>query len=224
MTKNILGSFLLVLLIAGCSLTPATTTDNEISGPTVEPVVLPSGSVLFQDSFDNPGSGWRRLNNPDGIMDYNDGVYRMLVTDANTSLWSTPGKTFNDARIEADVVTLGGPETNRAGLVCRVSGFDWYFFIITSNGYYAIGKTVNRQSTLLGQNAFAQSNTIKTGLAINHLRADCQGSQLSFYVNGFLVAQVNDATLASGQVGVTAGSFEEGGVDVVFDEFIVLQP
>lgn len=222
MTKKFFSAILLLILLTGCSLTPVT--GNEISGPTVEPAVPASGTVLLQDSFDNAASGWDHANDFSGIMDYDNGVYRIQVNMGNTNMWATPSRTFTDARIEVDVVKIGGPETNRAGIVCRVNGYDLYFFIITNNGYYAVGKTINRQSTLLGQTAFAQSNAIKTGLAINHLRADCAGPTLSFYVNGFLVSQVNDSTLKTGEVGVTVGTFDEAGVDMVFDEFIVLQP
>lgn len=222
MTKKFFSAILLLILITGCSLTA--NTGNEISGPTVESPVPASGTVLFQDNFDNPSSDWDHTNDFSGIMDYDNGTYRIQVNMGNTNMWATPSQTFSDTRIEVDVVKIGGPDTNRAGIVCRVNGFDLYFFIITNNGYYAIGKTINRQSTLLGQTAFAQSNAIKTGLAINHLRADCAGSTLSFYVNGFLVAQVNDSTLKTGGVGVTVGTFDEAGVDMVFDEFIVLQP
>ena len=222
MTKKLFSAILLIVLITGCSFLPAT--GNEISGPTVEPPIPPSGSVLFQDDFSSAASGWERVNDFSGIMDYDNGVYRIKVNMGNTNMWATPGKTFNDARIEVDVVKIGGPDTNRAGIVCRVNGNDLYFFIITNNGYYAVGKTINRQSTLLGQTAFAQSSVIKTDLAINHLRADCAGSTLSFYVNGFLVSQVIDSTLTGGDVGLMVGTFDEASVDMVFDEFFVLQP
>ena len=222
MNKNFFSAILLIILATGCSLAP--TIGDEISGPTVESPVPPSGYVLFQDDFASAVSGWERVNDFSGIMDYDNGVYRIQVNSGNTNMWATPGKTFNDARIEVDVVKIGGPETNRAGIVCRVNGDDLYFFIITNDGYYGVGKTVNRQSTLLGQTAFAQSSAIKTGLNINHLRADCAGPTLSFYVNGFLVSQVIDSTLTSGEVGLTVGTFDETGVDMVFDEFIILQP
>ena len=68
------------------------------------------------------------------------------------------------------------------------------------------------------------SANINMGMAINHLRADCIGNTLTFYVNGFPISQVNDATLTSGEVGLLAGTFDEGGVDIIFDQFIVLQP
>ena len=222
MNKKLLSAILLLLFATGCSLAP--TTGGEISGPTVEPPIPASGTVLFQDDFANFASGWEHVNSAEGLMDYDNGVYRIQVNKGNTNMWATPGKTFNDARIEVDVVKIGGPDTNRAGIVCRVNGNDLYFFIITNDGYYGVGKTVNRNSTLLGQTAFAQSSAIKTGLAINHLRADCAGPTLSFYVNGFLVSQVIDSTLTSGEVGVTVGTFDDANVDMVFDEFFVLQP
>jgi hypothetical protein len=70
----------------------------------------------------------------------------------------------------------------------------------------------------------ALSTNIRTGMAVNHLRADCVGTTLTFFINGFPVAQVNDPVLASGDVGLLAGAFEEGGADIVFDKFIVMQP
>ncbi|NJN80226.1 MAG: hypothetical protein HC797_07025, partial [Anaerolineales bacterium] len=44
------------------------------------------------------------------------------------------------------------------------------------------------------------------------------------YVNGFQVAQAQDSTLTSGDVGILAGTFDTPGVDIVFDNFVVLQP
>jgi len=221
MTKKLFFTSLVLLLVTGCAFLP---TGNEISGPTVEPPIPVSGSVLFQDKFDNPASGWEHVNDTSGIMDYDNGVYRIVVKLGNMNAWATPGKSYRDARIEVDAVKIGGPDSNRAGIACRVNGNDLYFFVISNDGYYGIGRTVGGQSVLLGQTAFAQSSAIKPGLAINHLRADCVGSTLSFYVNGFLVAQAIDTTLTGGEVGLIAGSFSEPNVDIVFDEFIVIQP
>ena len=221
MNTKLVSAILLLVLAAGCTTPPI---GSEISGPTVEVPVPASGTVLFQDDFSNPASGWDHITDFNGIMDYDGGIYRMLIQEANINFWATPGKIFNDARIEVDVAKLSGPDSNRAGIVCRVKGEDLYFFVITNDGYYGVGRTVNKQSVLLGQSAMAQSNAIKPGLVINHLRADCTGSTLSFYVNGFLVSQVNDTTLTSGEVGVIAGTFGEPNVDMVFDQFIVLQP
>jgi hypothetical protein len=53
---------------------------------------------------------------------------------------------------------------------------------------------------------------------------DCTGAQLTGYVNDVQVASVRDETLQDGEVGVLAGTFDESGADIVFDNFVVLQP
>ena len=211
-----------ILLLASCSFT------DGISGPTVEPPVPASGTVLFQDDFSNPISGWKHFSAPGGMMDYDSGVYRFIVLDAPYHYWSTPGRKFTDTRVEVDVAKLEGPESNRAGIICRLQNIEgyphFYFFVISSDGYYAIGRTDNMANVLLGQDQLMYSAYINTGLALNHLRADCAANMLSFYVNGFLISQVTDSALANGEVGLVAGTFEQGGVDIIFDQFIVLQP
>jgi hypothetical protein len=65
---------------------------------------------------------------------------------------------------------------------------------------------------------------VKGGSRLNHLRFDCVDSTLTLYVNGYQAATVEDDRLASGDVGLIAGSLEQGGVEVAFDEFVVFEP
>lgn len=183
-----------------------------------------SGSILFQDDFSDLVSGWDHVSTPGGMMDYDNGVYRFLISTPHFNYWSTPGKTYTDVRIEVDLAKLDGPDSNRAGIVCRLAGEQFYFFVVSSDGYYAVGRTNGLESILLGQEQMMMSSNINTGMALNHLRADCVGDQLTFYINGFPVSQVTDATLTGGEVGLLAGTFDEGGVDVIFDQFFVMQP
>jgi hypothetical protein len=157
-------------------------------------------------------------------MDYDGGAYRMQVNALQVNLWSTPHKDFKDTRLEVDAGKLGGPDENRIGLICRSDGQSYYFFMISSDGYYAVGLFQNRRATLLGQSAMQPSTAIKTGAAMNHLRADCTGHDLTGYVNGVQVASAKDPTLAHGDVGLLAGAFGTPGVDIVFDNFAVWQP
>ena len=195
-----------------------------LSGQTKDPAVPASGSILFQEDFSDLASGWDHISSPGGTMDYDGGVYRFLISTPHFNYWSTPGKTYSDSRIEVDVAKLDGPDSNRAGIVCRLNGEQFYFFVISSDGYYAVGRTNGLESILLGQDQMMLSTNINTGVALNHLRADCVGEQLTFYVNGFPVSQISDPTLTSGEAGLLAGTFDEGGVDIVFDQFIVMQP
>jgi hypothetical protein len=216
MNRFVLSLSLLISISLACAL-PS-------NAPILETPAKPSGTVLFQDDFSKPTTGWDRLQATEGIMDYDGGGYRMLVNSLQMNFWSTPRLDLSDARIEVDSGKLAGPDENRIGLVCRFNGTDYYFFLISSDGFYGIGVFTGGKGVLLGQSEMQASSNIKVGLAVNHLRADCVGNTLTFYVNGFQVAQAQDATLAKGDVGLLAGTFGTPGVDVVFDNFVVLQP
>ena len=171
-----------------------------------------------------PTSGWDRSKQAEGTMDYFGGGYRILVNALQTNFWSTPHKDFADVRIEVDAGKLAGPDQNRIGVFCRYTASDYYFFIITSDGYYAVGIFTKGQAVLLGQEQMQSSDKIIKGMAVNHLRADCNGDTLTFFVNGVQLAQVHDKNLMHGDFGLLAGTFDKPGVDIIFDNFIVLKP
>lgn len=213
MNRLFLFALICIFLFSACSALPTQT-----------PQTLAPGSVLFQDDFASATTGWDRMLVNEGVMDYDGGGYRMMVNALQTNFWSTPSKNFTDVRLEVDAGKLAGPDENRIGLLCRFNGKDYYFFIITSDGFYGVGLFKDGQAVLLGQSEMLSSSNINKGLAINHLRADCAGQTLTFYVNGFQIAQAQDATLTSGDVGIIAGTFATPGVDIIFDNFVVLQP
>ena len=188
----------------------------------VAPAAKP-GDILYQEEFEDNTTGWDRVANEHGIMDYDSGGYRFLVKQADYNLWSTPEKNFKDVRVEADVFRLNGADENRTGLMCRYQNGDYYFFIISNDGYYGVGKYIGGQVLLLGQTSMQPSEFIEKE-AVNHLRADCIGDTLTFYVNFNQVAAVKDADFPNGDVGMLAGAFAQSGVDVLFDHFVVIQP
>ncbi len=181
------------------------------------------GEILYHEEFTDNTSGWDRIANDGGIMDYDSGGYRILVRQPKLNFWATPEKNFGDVRVEADVTKLNGPDENRAGLLCRYQNGDYYFFIISNDGFYAIGKFIGGQTLLLGQEQMQTSEFILPN-SMNHLRADCIGNTLTFYVNFGQVASIQDSDFQNGDVGVLAGSFTQPGVDVLFQNFVVIQP
>ena len=161
----------------------------------------------------------------DGISDYADGNFRIFVNEPNFDYWSVPNLDFKNTRIEVDTVKQSGPEINRFGLICRYQDeLNFYFFIASSDGYYGVGKVKGDQLSLIGMDAMLPSSAILPGSGLNHLRADCIDNQLTFFINGQLVAQVFDSDFPTGDVGFLAGTFNETGVDVIFDNFVVVKP
>lgn len=184
-----------------------------------------SGQVLFQDDFSDPSSGWNRVTTTKGQTDYADGVYRIFVNEPNLDIWSKPGRNFSDVRIEVDALKVGGERDNRFGIICRaVSADSFYTFIVSSDGYYGIGKIKGQDYHLIGMDALQPSKAIRLGTALNRLRADCVADRLTLYVNGEKLVEVQDTEFASGDVGLIAGTYQSAGTDIRFDNFIVYQP
>jgi len=197
-----------------------------VTGPSAEDhAALPTGEVLFKDDFSNPDSGWGRVVAENGVTDYVNGAYRIFVNETNTDTWANPELTFGDVKIEVEATKNGGPYDNDFGVMCRYQNLNqYYFFIISSDGYYGIGKVNHEQQELLGADSLQPSEIIRQGNATNQIQADCIGDELSLTVNGEKLFSVRDADFTSGDVGLIAGTFDEPGTDIYFDNFLVLKP
>ena len=214
-------SLILFIFVLGIASLACQFSSPLVSTPTPPPQ---PGETLFYDDFTNPATGWDHFSSAEGTMDYDGSGYRFLVNALQANFWSTPGKSFRDVRMEVDVAKLSGPDENRIGLICRFVENNYYFFMVSSDGYYTIGKYIGGNAIQLGQSEMQFNEAIHTGLAVNHLRADCTGSTLIFFVNGTPVAKAEDSDLTEGDVGLLVGTFAQPGVDVIFDNFVVLQP
>jgi len=187
--------------------------------------LVTSGSVLYQDIFSNPQSGWGELSAASGTADYLNGAYHIVVNQPQVNLWTHPGMNFSNVHEEVSLMTPSGPLANRMGLICRLKDEkNFYFFVISADGYYGIGKTKDGQTNLLNGDKMQPSDSILTGSQINRIRADCVGNVLMLYVNDTFVTSVKDDDFSSGDVGILAGTFDQPGADVYFDNFLVLKP
>ena len=208
--------FIVMLFIAGCSLSE--------QGTTLVKTVSP-GTILFADDFSNKSGGWGLWNQGNAVVDYREGGLRILVQEKQYDFWSVAGRSFKDVQIEVDLIKLGGPDDNDFGLICRFQDQNnFYIFLISSDGYYGIAKVKDGQYSLIGADQLQYHNAIAHGAASNHLRADCAGPALRLYVNGQKLQDVQDLTFTSGDVGLMAGSYDEPGVDILFHNFVVKQP
>ncbi len=183
------------------------------------------GNVLFQDDFSDTSSGWDRVSVEDGVTDYADGAYRIFVNTSDSDVWANPGLKFDDVYVEVDATKIGGADDNDYGVICRYQdGDNFYFFVISSDGYYGVGKVLQGEQQLIGVESMPPSEVIKKGNVTNRLRAGCVGSKLSLAINDEPLAEYDDTDFTSGDVGLVAGSFSDAGVDIHFDNFVVLKP
>ena len=196
-----------------------------LQGEAQQEVVNEAG-LLFFDDFENPDNGWFSNGDAALVAEYEEGGYRLMHPQANAAGWALPGRLFTDVRIEASAEKLGGDDDNFFGLMCRVQGTtasaNFYILMISSDGYYGIGKRVGGGNlVLIGADKMQASNAINTGEASNQIRAECDEDRLALYVNGELIAEEYDEELDTGQIGLMVGTFDQGGTDVRFDDLAV---
>jgi hypothetical protein len=185
-------------------------------------------SVLFQDNFDNPRSGWGTDQRERFERGYDEGEYFIELKGPRWFAWAHPGRQFDDVSVEVDVYLASGSQDSHFGVLCRhVNLGNFYYFAISPDGYYAIFRRVDSGDleVLTGDGGgMTFSPAIRTGGQTNHVLAVCQGSELKLYVNSELLEAVTDDTYTRGAVGVGAGSGREGGVLVRLDNFLVTRP
>jgi hypothetical protein len=181
--------------------------------------------MLYQDDFSNPDNGWATSAKLPDMAAVSDGVFRIRVDQANTDAWSTPGLQLNDVRVEVDAIKVAGDRNNRFGLLCRMNAASrFYVFLISSDGYYGIGKIDGNSYRLLGSESMLPSDKIPQGSAYLRLRADCVKDRLVLYVNGEKIAEARDSAYTGGDVGIIAGAYNTPGTDILFDNFTVYKP
>ena len=206
-------SFIVILLLTACQ--PGTVATNS-SGEK-----LP----LFMDDFSDHDNGWKLLVSPQGIVQYDGDSLRILVNEVNTDYYTTQDFSLTDSILDIDASYVSGPSNNLFGLICRAQDKqNYYSFLISSDGYYGISKVENGVRTLLGSSKMQPTSLIATGGTTNHLRTDCVGENLTLFINWNQALTVKDSTFKSGNAGLIAATMEEPGVDIRFDNFIVVVP
>jgi len=221
MNNKIRFSVILVaLLVASLACSTLSSDDSGDGGPAG---LAPN--VLFQDDFSDSSSGWDQVEVTEGITDYENGYYRIFVNTEETDIWANPGLHFTDVVVEVDATKVAGPDDNDFGIICRYQDIEnFYFFIISSDGYYGVGKVVDGEQELIDTDQMYPDDAIKQGNTTNHIKADCVSSHLVLHANGTKITDVEDTTFSSGDIGLIAGTFAEAGADIHFDNFVVKKP
>jgi tetratricopeptide (TPR) repeat protein len=196
----------------------------DLQGQVVE--AAPDDGSLFSDDFSDPNSGWYSNGDPASPTYYDNGGYRVVMTQANGAVWAMPGRLFTDIRIEVMASKQGGDNDNFFGVMCRVQGTtdsgNFYVLMISSDGYFGIGRRVNGGALeLVDQEKMLYSSKIDQGDSTNKITAVCEGERLALYVNDELLVEVTDSALPNGQIGLMAGTFDVPGTNILFDDLKV---
>ena len=226
---------ILIFASLACSVFTGPVVSDDAPAPAApapeEPAPAPEvvDKTIRNEDFSNINSGWPDASTDGGRAYFENDAYHIEVSAAQMDIWAHPSWSMpNDLSIEMDATKVSGTDDNDYGVICRYNdtdtSADYYFFIISSDGYAGIGLSQGEETTILSGESMEETGEIIQGNALNHVRADCVGTQLTLYVNGTQVATANDSTLYSGDVGLLAGTFDIPDVNIMFDNFVVSTP
>jgi len=185
--------------------------------------------ILFFDDFNGEQDcGWATYNRGGGIAEIENAAMQLTVSQPGQVWWTNPARDFDDVVIRAEARQVSGSNDNAYGLICRYQNEEnFYIFLISGDGYYAIGKYQSGSENvqyLTGDGQFQQSDTINTGVASNEMQASCVGNELTLEVNGTPLLTVTDPTFVTGDIGLAASTLQaETGV-IEFDNVQVTPP
>lgn len=187
-----------------------------------EPLAAP-GEVLYQDDFSDTSRPWPVGDFPGGVSAYVEGEYQVELFVPQIQFLAVSGQKYRDVQVEVEIRQARGGRENLIGLVCRYrDGWNYYFFVISADGYFGLGKVREGQAHLLGQSQMSYSRDLHPQQ--NHLALLCLASTLIGRINGQTVALAEDSDFPRGDVGLLVGARQEGGVQVYFDNFRVTRP
>jgi serine/threonine protein kinase/S1-C subfamily serine protease len=199
--------------------------------PTAAPtpvVVLPTRSpsekqdtLIMQDDFSDPSSGWYEGTSDDSSYSYQDGSYKIDVYPEERIVWSYLGEDLGDVEISIDVFMESPVGDSGHGILCRYQDENnFYGFDVTEDGYVAIWKRTPNDYVFLYDWQYIRE---LEGKLQAQLTAICDGEYLALTVDGVLLAEAYDSDYTSGDIGVFVETYTAGNVSVAFDNFELYQ-
>jgi len=181
------------------------------------------GSTLYQESFGGVGAGWTQATYSNSRTWIEGGRYRVEVLGDWTYVyrWNEEEGPYSDLCYSATAWDLSREKSNGFGLVVRCTDASnlYLFQIHAESRQVSMAKRVSGQASLVVP--WQQHDAVRGVGEPNHLQVRVEGSRFEFYVNGELVIEATDVSLASGFIGVAGSSSDDGATDHAFDDIVV---
>jgi len=211
------------------SLPPATSGAGAPETLQPSPASANEPRTVLDERFTDNQRSWP--SNAEGTAWHADGAYRLFARDRArfVAIGAPVGESLRDVVVTATLRKVGGPPGGRYGIIVRDQGpsprdgnnqvGQFYVFVVNDRGELGIWRREgDRWIDLVASNP---SPAVQRDAATNVLTVQAVGRRLTFVVNGIEVADVTDAVLAEGGVGVYASGDLN---DVVVERFVVQEP
>jgi S1-C subfamily serine protease len=194
--------------------------DEESGGSAQE--YNPEGDIILSDDFSSNSNDWNLGSSDQGGVDITNGQLVIDVNKDNYIIWSDLPDTYQSLIMVMDVTVLRPAGDGDFGFICGLQDVDNFTVLeISEDGYYSIWKYENNEFIFLLE--WTYSERVAAGGPFT-LAAYCGPDRLALALNDTLLAETTDPNYVPGRVGVAAGCYENPGISVGFDNFIIMRP
>ena len=193
-----------------------------ITGETQNQVYQNSGEIVLEDDFSNPASGWLSSSDEDGKRAYENGEYTIEVTSSMYWYWSDQYFAYDALMAEADVRVVNSVGDADYGFVCGLQNDQNFTALeISEDGYFTFWKQAGDDFITLIDWTYSEQ---LAGSGPYRLAAQCSREKLMLAVDGVLLGEFLDPDFTPGSFGMIAGTFDNGGFKVAFDNLVIMIP
>jgi hypothetical protein len=166
---------------------------------------------LVDETFAANAAGWPDATTSSAFWDSSGYHLVPRIAGQHVAITAPTAPQLADGAVSGLFRKLAGPAGGGYGLILRAQtpldgstqGGRYYVFEVGDKG--EVGAWRREQTQWVDLQAWQSSEAVHPGIAENRLEVRAAGSQFTFSVNDTPVAQVTDASLPSGAVGVFAG-------------------
>jgi len=186
--------------------------------------VCPGTNVLFEDAFDQLQPTWSEAGSAVKV----ENGQLVLTPASGMEVWiANNAGLYDDADMCVTVTTLRGgvPDESKAGPVFWFEDVNnFYVFELAPNGKASVWR--RQRGKWLEQVRWKDAENANGGDgAVNELRVTMVGGAATLYVNGAEFAKIEGTPPENGQqVGLFAGSPQDGAATFAFDNLRVTNP
>jgi hypothetical protein len=132
--------------------------------------------------------------------------------------------TFSNFLLEVEAWQRSGSTESSYGVLFRAQdNFQFYRFAVTGTGLFMVERHNADGSWTRLVPEWTPTAALNKGLNVpNRLKIIASGPEMAFYVNDILLTQVTDDRYNSGTIGLDAGTFTGGSVQVSFDNLRIV--
>jgi hypothetical protein len=202
---------------------------NLESASTGPRTIQPQPRIILDELFDEYSRGWPNDMNATAWLTRDGYRFSARLASRFVAVGARLGRPVRDVIVTAIFRKVGGPPGGGYGVIVRDEGPGPRDGLSQSGRYYVlaagdvgdVGIWLREHDRWVDLVPWTRSSLVRLDSEPNEVQAQAIGARLTLLVNGTVVADVNDATVSSGHVGIFVGG---DGNEVLLERFVATIP